>query len=177
MSSFVINFRHPLTIPPKAPRRVWALIETACCLRAAGMLAVIFVFHLFDWTRMVEIYVLAMCVLGLNYNRNLVAHHYRNRGGVMTHEEQLLDSVNITGWGWLTELFFPLGLRYHALHHLFPSLPYHNLAKAHRQLMAELPAGSLYSQTVYPSYWSVVRELWNDANRAAREARVPAASG
>ncbi len=37
----------------------------------------------------------------------LVAHHYRNDGGEMTHQEQLEDSVNIEG-GRLTELFFPL---------------------------------------------------------------------
>ena len=73
----------------------------------------------------------------------------------MSYLEQLEDSVNITGHPLLTELFFPLGLRYHALHHLFPALPYHNLGTAHRRLMAQLPADSLYHQTVYPSYWSV----------------------
>jgi hypothetical protein len=43
-------------------------------------------------------------------------------------------------------------------------------------LMAELPPGSLYAQTVYPSYWSVVRELWHDASRAGREVAAPIAA-
>jgi fatty acid desaturase len=169
-SSFVINFRHRLTIPTNAPRRVWALVELACFFRAAAMIAVVFV-GVYDWTRIVQIYALAVLVLGLNYNRNLVAHHYRNRGTPMTHQQQLEDSVNIKG-GWLTELFFPLNLRYHALHHLFPALPYHNLGKAHRRLMAELPADSVYHQTVSRTYWSALYELLADAHRAGRALRA-----
>lgn len=164
-SSFVINYRHQLTIPASAPRRAWAALELACFLRCVAMLAVI-VLGLYDWTRLVQMYVLAMFVLGLNYNRNLVAHHYRNRGQEMTHEQQLADSVNITGHWLLTELFFPLGLRYHALHHLFPSIPYHNLGWAHQRLMRQLPASSLYHTTVFASYWQVLRELLADARRA-----------
>ncbi|HWB00158.1 MAG TPA: fatty acid desaturase [Pirellulales bacterium] len=161
-SSFVMNFRHTLNVPPSAPRRLWATVELACWLRCVLMLAVI-VLGVYPWTRMFQLYVLAVAVLALNYNRNLVAHHYRNRGGTMTHLEQLNDSVNITGNGLITELFFPLGLRYHALHHLFPTLPYHNLAKAHRRLIEKLPANSPYHDTVFPTYWSVVRELFADA--------------
>ncbi|HWL73233.1 MAG TPA: fatty acid desaturase, partial [Burkholderiaceae bacterium] len=62
---------------------------------------------------------------------------------------------------------------YHALHHLFPSLPYHNLARAHRRLMAELPADNLYRQTVYPSYWSVIRQLVADSRAATASEREP----
>jgi fatty acid desaturase len=119
----------------------------------------------------VQLYFIAMFVLGLNYVRNLVAHHYRNTGNQMTHIEQLEDSVNIEGsWFW-TELFFPLGLRYHALHHLFPSIPYYNLGRAHRRLMAHLPADSPYRDTVYPSYWSVVRELLSDVKASTAPAQ------
>jgi fatty acid desaturase len=173
-SSFVINYRHRLSISKHAPRRVWAALELACCLRAAAMLAVLYA-GVFHWTRAVEFYVLAMFVLGLNYNRNLVAHHYRNRGEEMSHQQQLEDSVNITGGGLLTELFFPLGLRYHALHHLFPSIPYHNLAWAHERLVRQLPEDSLYHTTIFASYWDVLAELWADA-RAAGTSPNPAAA-
>jgi fatty acid desaturase len=37
-----------------------------------------------------------------------------------------------------------VGLRYHALHHLLPGVPYHNLAEAHRRLCKELEVDSLY---------------------------------
>ena len=173
MSSFVINFRHRLTVPKNAPRRAWAALELACFLRTVALFAVVGV-GLYPWTRLVQMYALAVCVLGLNYIRNLVAHHYRNTGEEMTHVEQLEDSVNIEGhWFW-TELFFPLGLRYHALHHLFPALPYHNLGKAHRRLMAQLPADSAYRTTVYPSYWAVLRELWADTHTVQEPQPQPA---
>ncbi len=44
----------------------------------------------------------------------------------------------------LPVLWAPVGLRYHALHHLMPRLPYHNLAPAHRRLVAALPPDSDY---------------------------------
>lgn len=172
-SSFVFNYRHQLTIPKTAPRRIWALLETACFLRCLILLVLLAV-GVRDWVYVLEMYLLAVFVLSLNYNRNLVAHHYRNTGREMTHAEQLADSVNITGhWFW-TELFFPLGLRYHALHHLFPMLPYHNLGRAHRRLMIQLPTRSAYRDTVYPSYWAALRVLWNDARAAGQAAHAPA---
>jgi len=161
MSSFVINFRHRLDIPANAPRRAWAWLEIACCLRAAAMLVAV-VIGMNSPMRIVQLYFLALLTLGLNYVRNMVAHHYRNVSGAeMTYLDQLEDSVNITGGPIFTELFFPLGLRFHALHHLFPALPYHNLGIAHRRLMAKLPPNTLYHQTVYPSFWAVMREAWN----------------
>ncbi|HEV3418206.1 MAG TPA: fatty acid desaturase [Pirellulales bacterium] len=164
MSSFVINFRHRLDVPPWAPRKAWAALEMACCLRASVVLiAIASGFH--PWTYGLQLYLLALMTLALNYIRNMVAHHYRNAGEEMTYLEQLEDSVNITGGPIFTELFFPLGLRFHALHHLFPSLPYHNLGVAHRRLMAELPADSPYRRTVYPSFWAVMHELWTDRGR------------
>jgi fatty acid desaturase len=159
MSSYVINYRHRLTVPAGASRKAWAALEIACSLRLAGMLGVVAV-GLFPFSRLVLMYCLAMFVLLLNYIRNLVAHRYQNPGGQMTHAEQLADSVTITGhWFW-TELFFPLGLRYHALHHLFPGLPYHNLGRAHRCLMEKLPADALYRRTIFPSYRAAARQLF-----------------
>ena len=168
MSSYVINYRHRLTIPKNAPRRVWAALELACSLRIAVMLGVVAV-GLFPWSRLVLMYVLAVFVLGLNYVRNLVAHRYANDGEPMSHAEQLTDSINITGNRFTTELFFPLSLRYHALHHLFPGLPYHNLAKAHRRLMEHLPSDSPYRQTVFPSYWAAASELITSARRHTQQ--------
>jgi fatty acid desaturase len=167
-SSFVINFRYRRPVTASSPRRTWALMETACFLRAVLLIALV-ALGFYPWTRLLLMYLLATFVLGLNYIRTLAAHHYRNNGEQMTFLEQLDDSVNITGhWFW-TELFFPVGLRYHALHHLLPSLPYHNLGKAHRRLMAKLPADSPYRRTVYASYWTVVRELWTDARNSQSE--------
>ena len=83
---------------------------------------------------------------------------YTSEGSTISHVDQFLDSTNVTG-NWLTELFCPLGLRYHALHHLFPKIPYYNLGIAHRRLVEQLPKESLYHQTVYPNMRSAIKEL------------------
>ncbi len=175
-SSYVINYRHRLTIRPNAPRRAWAALEIACCLRLGVMFGVVLV-GMFPWSRLVAMYVLAMFVLGLNYIRNLVAHRYANDGQPMNRAEQLTDSITIGSRGFLTELFFPLSLRYHALHHLFPGIPYHNLGEAHWRLMARLPADSLYHRTVVPGFWAAARELWTSARRHSAAMRNIGAEG
>jgi fatty acid desaturase len=95
-----------------------------------------------------------MVVLGivalLNQLRTLVAHLWENDGERMTVTGQYLDSVNVPPPGILPALWAPVGLRYHALHHLLPSLPYHSLGKAHRRLSAKFGKGSTYRGANYP---------------------------
>jgi fatty acid desaturase len=112
-------------------------------------------------------------VLTLNYLRTLVAHRYRSTGGEMSFSEQLDDSINIEGYPLITEVVFPIGLRYHALHHLFPSIPYHNLGTAHRRLMAQLPEDSPYRRTVFRNTFTAIKSLWTDF-RAVRRAATNA---
>lgn len=80
----------------------------------------------------------------LNQLRTLVAHLWENEGDAMTVTAQFLDSVNVPPPGVVAEVWAPVGLRYHALHHLMPSMPYHSLPEAHRRLVRELGAGSTY---------------------------------
>lgn len=168
-SSFVINFGHRREIPENAPLKTWAVIDVLCFLRVALMFTLVAV-GVTHWTRLPQMYLLAMFTLGMNHLRTLVAHRYMSHGEPMSHADQLSDSVNIEG-NWLTtELVFPLGLRYHALHHLFPSIPYHNLGRAHRRLMQNLPADSPYREITYPSFFAAVGEL-------AKNIRLAIASG
>ena len=78
---------------------------------------------------LIQAYLTGVAVVLLNSIRTLGAHRFINDGREMTFVEQLLDSVNYPRRPLLTGLWAPVGLRFHALHHLFPSLPYHNLAK------------------------------------------------
>jgi fatty acid desaturase len=89
--------------------------------------------------------------------RLLADHHVQSDGSPSDVESHILDSCNFTGSDWLTWLFFPFSIRYHALHHLFPSLPYHNLKEAHQYLAENLPADSPYHVLDQPNWWSVAR--------------------
>jgi len=80
----------------------------------------------------------------LNQLRTLVAHLWENDGEPMTVTAQYLDSVNVPPPGMIAEIWAPVGLRYHALHHLMPSMPYHSLPEAHRRLKKELGEGSTF---------------------------------
>lgn len=80
----------------------------------------------------------------LNQLRTAVAHYWENDGEPMAVLDQFLDSVNVPPPALLPFLWAPVGLRYHALHHLMPRLPYHNLGAAHRRLVEALPADHDY---------------------------------
>jgi fatty acid desaturase len=165
-SSFVINPSYRRMVPPGERRPASSIaLEIAIFLEltlifgllASGRLA---------WTVAAELYVLAMCAAGLNWVRTLAAHRYRNTGAAMSFDEQIADSLNFAGGSLLTVLLFPVGLRYHALHHWFPALPYHSLGRAHRRLMARLPADSPYRGTVRRSFLEAARDLWRGARTA-----------
>ena len=87
---------------------------------------------------------IASGVAVLNQVRTLVAHLWENEGEAMSVTAQYLDSVNVPPPTLLPALWAPVGLRYHALHHLLPSLPYHALGEVHRRLSALLDQASPY---------------------------------
>lgn len=81
----------------------------------------------------------------LNQLRTLLAHRWESEHGAGDLEHQLLDSVNYHNP--LYELWAPVGLRYHALHHYLPGLPYHSLPEAHRRLRSLQPFAEQYQRT------------------------------
>lgn len=99
-------------------------------------------------------------VLVLNQFRTLAAHRYESHGDPLDRESQLADSVNLTGDGLWTLLAAPVGLRFHALHHLMPALPYHSLGRVHRELIETLPERSIYRVTEEWSVLSTLRALF-----------------
>ena len=94
-----------------------------------------------------------------NQLRTLVAHLWQNDGEAMTVTAQYLDSVNVPPPELLAPLWAPVGLRYHALHHLLPSLPYHALGEAHRRLSQHLGAASTYQKASYPGMLPLVGRI------------------
>jgi len=103
----------------------------------------------------------------VNAVRTLAAHDYDNDGGELTMLEQLLDSRTIEarrGPGVVLidamhAVIAPVGLRYHALHHWIPSLPYHNLGRAHRRLVGALEVDASYRETIVPGLTPAIADL------------------
>jgi fatty acid desaturase len=95
----------------------------------------------------------------LNQVRTLVAHLWENDGEAMTVTAQYLDSVNVPPPALLTPLWAPVGLRYHALHHLLPSMPYHSLGEAHRRLSKHLDVDTTYAKASYAGLGPLMSRL------------------
>ncbi len=89
----------------------------------------------------------------------------------MNHLEQMDDSFNVMG-GVLSEPLFPVGTRYHALHHLFPTLPYHNLGIAHQRLIETFPEHSPYHAATVSGVRSAVHQFFAGFREASRYAVV-----
>jgi fatty acid desaturase len=139
-----------------ADRRAILAVEIPCFIRAL-LIPLLVILGLNPWTRMPLLYALAVATVALNQLRFLADHHCEGDGSQVDMAAHITDSCNFTGNDPLTLLFFPFSIRYHALHHLFPSLPYHNLKRAHEHLVATLPADSPYLALDRPGWWSVAR--------------------
>ena len=153
---------------PKSDERHLLIVEILCFAWLV-LLGVLLARGIISWSHVGRAYALLGVALGLNWVRNLAAHKYGNYGERMTLAEQFNDSINITGQTWLTMLLFPVGLRYHALHHLLPWLPYHNMGKAHARLTARLPANCPYHAVNQRSYFAAVATLWRGARNTRKE--------
>lgn len=113
----------------------------------------------FGWRPLlIALAVLSLTAL-LNQLRTLVAHLWENEGEAMTVTAQFLDSVNVPPPGMVAEIWAPVGLRYHALHHLMPSMPYHDLPEAHRRLAREMGTGSTYEGANHPGMLVLVGRI------------------
>jgi len=173
-SSLVMDPSYIRPLPtPRALRAIYW--QEAGCFAWCVLIAVVGPVLVGKWPTplLIQVYLFGVVIVLLNSLRTLGSHRWENAGGEMTFVDQLLDSVNYPHRAWLTELWGPVGTRYHALHHLFPSLPYHALPEAHRRLMGKLPADSPYHRTEALSLTSVLRQLWAWARNRPAAADVP----
>jgi fatty acid desaturase len=154
------DYRRPIN-PGGTPVR-WLVQETACFLWCITLLSGT-VYGIIPIARIVEVYAVVASVSLINGLRVVVAHRYLSTGEPMTFAQQVLDTNSFPSLS--AELWAPVGLRYHAVHHLLPSLPYHALPEAHRRIMARIPPDSPYRATLRASYFSVLSELlgWSRA--------------
>jgi fatty acid desaturase len=138
----------------------WKTQEFLTCLFALAFLGFI-IAEIIPLIALILWYCVSTLIFMVNSIRTLGAHRYQNsKENVMSYPDQMLDSVNIPGNRWMTPLWAPVGLRFHATHHLFPDLPYHALGEAHRRLIRGHGANSLYGQTVCSGLFSTLNYLW-----------------
>lgn len=115
--------------------------------------------QVWGWRPLLIAIAVVSAVAVLNQIRTLVAHLWENEGEAMTVTAQYLDSVNVPPPELLAPLWAPVGLRYHALHHLLPSMPYHSLGEAHRRITAHLGAGSTYERASYTGFMPLLGKI------------------
>ena len=176
-SSMVMDPRYLRPLPTPQEMRVIRAQEVLCFLWLLAI-AVIPPVFLDRWPIpfIIHGYLTAVVLLTFNCLRTMAAHRWWSDGHEVTFVDQMLDSVNINSSSPLELVLNPVGLRFHALHHMFPSLPYHNLAAAHRRLMEKLPADSLYRQTNEPSIATAISKLVRRSIESQREESAAASA-
>jgi fatty acid desaturase len=166
--SMNLGYKRELNDQMLQTMRIWE----AYVLVVWGGLLTSMITGLVSWRVLVYWYAVTAFVCVINTLRTLGAHDYASDGAPMDRTNQLLDSIDTPGAFW-TELWAPVGLRYHALHHYFPGIPYHNLAAAHHRLAGGLPNNAPYLETISPG---LRHSLWR-LYRRGRESRVKVFSG
>ncbi len=164
------GFKRPW--PDRHEQRIWWVQEFMTFAYAA---TVVFLMarDILPWKVLGLWYAVAVFILFTNGLRTLVAHCYLNPPDrEMTFTEQFLDSIDIPGNNLITPLWAPVGLRFHATHHLFPGMPYHSLGEAHRRLMRDLPLGNPYPWAMRKSLWAALKRLWKEASKNSKAQRI-----
>lgn len=157
-SSLAINHHYERPQPSPQEQLRWYTQETATALSAwTALLAIANGTPPLHWAY--QWYIVGAGIACVNQVRTLAAHRYHNDGQQLTAVEQLLDSINLTNGYFLTVFAAPVGLRYHALHHFLPTVPYHSLGRLHRQLLTELAPDSAYHRTVEHGLLSAIQKL------------------
>jgi fatty acid desaturase len=161
-SSLVVDAHYRRDPPSQQEARGWCVQEASVFTYLLGI-ATALAAGLINAELLVQIYLISTAGLFLNSLRTLAAHRYASAGHPLTATQQLLDSLNYPRRSWLIPLWAPVGLRFHAMHHLFPGIPYHNLAAAHDRVMGMLPVGSPYHRATGYGLVASLAELWRNA--------------
>lgn len=169
MSSMIMDPKYIRPLPTKKALRIIRMQEVLCFLFICfiAMRMTMSYGLLFNEplppSMLLQIYLTGTFIVAMNALRTLGAHRWTSHGTEMNFIDQMLDSINYPHAPLIGGLWAPIGLRFHALHHIFPTMPYHAMAKAHRRLMAELPADSPYRQTEARSLTMEIIRLWKRA--------------
>ena len=157
-SSLSINPQFRRRAPEGAAKTEWLWQEALASIWSIALLAMVASGVIPLRALLIGLAILSASMV-INQVRTLVAHLWENEGETMTVTAQYLDTVNVPPPALLPMLWAPVGLRYHALHHLIPGVPYHALGEAHRRLSAALAADSPYHKASYPGLPGLVAKI------------------
>ncbi|HUK32465.1 MAG TPA: fatty acid desaturase, partial [Vicinamibacterales bacterium] len=163
-SSFAMNPAYVRQVTPVEARQMrrWELVVLAAWAVALfGMSR-----GMFPLRTMAIWYGVLAIATTVNTLRTLGAHDYDSDGSVGDRQWQLRDSLDTPGGPWTT-VWAPVGLRYHALHHYFPGIPYHNLGEAYRRIVKFAEHRAIYLESTSPSLAHSLRALYQKAKRRA----------
>ena len=167
-SSLVIDFAYIRPNPKRDQVNGWLIEDVLTGLYAYTAIG-LFYQDILPLAFFAVWYVVTFSIFVLNGLRTLAAHAYRNGGRErMNRQQEFLDSVDIPGNRYISSLWAPVGLRFHATHHLFPGMPYHALETAYFRLKDELPDNRLFLAASRKNLLSAVAQLWREARAAQK---------
>ena len=166
-SALAINPSFRRRAPDGEAKVQWNRIEAAASVWAITVIALT-IGGIIPLRGLLIALAIASGVAVINQVRTLVAHLWENDGEPMSVTAQYLDSVNVPPPVLLPALWAPVGLRYHALHHLLPGVPYHSLGEAHRRLSVALDESSPFHRANHPGLPRLVGRIVRSTIGGAR---------
>ena len=161
-SALTIDGEYVRLLETEAIPQMWFLQEAACCAWCATVLGLVCAGDI-SITRLAQASAILTSVVLVNAFRVLAAHRYRSIGQPLSLADQVRDSNDFPNL--VAELWAPVGLRFHAVHHLLPQLPYHALPDARRLILMRCGVHHPLSETSRGSLYKVLRELFRSGSR------------
>ncbi|WP_327195073.1 fatty acid desaturase family protein [Sphingomonas sp. LH128] len=158
-SALAINpsFRRRDAVPTSS--RSWLVLEV-CTAWWSILVVALTALGAIAMPRFLTCLAVGVGVAVINQIRTLASHAWGNATDrPISLTAQYLDSVNVPPPAALPALWAPVGLRYHALHHLLPSVPYHSLGRAHLKLSSSRIGSARCSTPDYPSMPAVLEKI------------------
>lgn len=156
-STLAIHFQYKRPIPTEEETKQWYRQDAGCFIYSV-VTGYLFYKGYLPLTLLAVWYVAVYILTVSNCFRTLMNHRFLTGLKRSTHKQQILDSVTLP-LSIVNNVFYPLGLSYHGLHHMFPQIPYHNLKKVHHILVDTLPANHPYHATIIKSFPQGLRKF------------------
>lgn len=160
-STFAMNPKYERPMHTKEEFKNWMIQDGLACA-INGSVLIMFLTSNMSLANFLTFHLFCSTFFFLNFYRALVAHKYVADPSNKTIEAQVKDSISIPSS--ITDFFWaPLGLKFHSLHHYFPTIPYHNLQKAHEILVAA--GDEVYLSSLESSLPEALRKAGTGENR------------